>query len=114
MRTSFFWGIALFLLLLASCNDSRKAYNDKFPFLDSLGITITDQLLLGDTLTLPDVYCGDPNQKMSDLKGWENEISSYFQVTSIPHTVVVDKNGKILRRGLRSEQLGVLLQDLLK
>lgn len=53
-------------------------------------------------------------QQMSDLKGWENEISSYFQVTSIPHTVVVDKNGKILRRGLRSEQLGVLLQDLLK
>ena len=51
--------------------------------------------------------------QMSDLKGWDNEISTFFQVTSIPHTIVVDKDGKILRRGLRSEQLSVLLQDLL-
>ena len=52
--------------------------------------------------------------QMSDLKGWENEISSYCHVTSIPHTIVVDQNSKIIRRGLRSSQLDVLLNDLLK
>ncbi len=50
----------------------------------------------------------------SDLKGWENDIAKYFQITSIPHTIVVDQNGKILRRGLRSQQLDTLLEELLK
>ena len=52
--------------------------------------------------------------QMSDLKGWENEISSFFQVTSIPHTIVVDQNGKILRRGLRGDQLEAFVSELLK
>ena len=51
---------------------------------------------------------------MSDLKGWENEIAQHFQVTSIPHTIVVDQNGKILRRGLRGEELELFVAGLLK
>ena len=69
MRTSFFCGFALYLLLLTGCANGGKVNNDQFNFMDSLGITITDQLLLDDTLSLPDIYCGDPNQKKSDLKG---------------------------------------------
>ena len=53
-------------------------------------------------------------QQMSDLQGRGNEIAVYFMVPSIPHTVVVDKNGKILRRGLRTKQIDELLQGLLK
>lgn len=52
--------------------------------------------------------------QMSDLKGWENEIAQYFQVTSIPHTIVVDQQGKILRRGLRGEALKAFVAEQLK
>ncbi len=51
--------------------------------------------------------------QMSDLKGWENEAAQIFNITSIPHTIVVDQNGKILRRGLRGEQLGQFVSDQL-
>ena len=46
-----------------------------------------------------------PWVQMSDLKGWENVIAKHFCVNSIPHTIVVDQQGKILKRGLRSEKL---------
>ncbi len=52
--------------------------------------------------------------QMSDLKGWENEMAVYFQVTSIPHTVVVDNSGKILRCGLRGIQLEEFVDEQLK
>ena len=43
--------------------------------------------------------------QMSDLKGWDNAAAQLFNISSIPHTVVIDQNGKILRRGLRGTQL---------
>ena len=52
--------------------------------------------------------------QMSDLKGWENEIAQHFQVTSIPHTIVVDQKGTILRRGLRGEELEAFIAEQLK
>lgn len=52
--------------------------------------------------------------QMSDLKGWENAAAQMFNVTSIPHTIVLDQNGKILRRGLRGEQLEQFIAEQLK
>ena len=52
--------------------------------------------------------------QMSDLKGWENEIAQYFNVNSIPHTIVVDQKGTILRRGLRGEALEAFVAEQLK
>jgi thiol-disulfide isomerase/thioredoxin len=46
-----------------------------------------------------------PWPQMSDLKFWDNEVAKTFNINSIPHTIVVDQKGKILRRGLRGEQL---------
>lgn len=46
-----------------------------------------------------------PWPQMSDLKYWDNEVAKTFNINSIPHTIVVDQKGKILRRGLRGEQL---------
>ena len=43
--------------------------------------------------------------QLSDLNGWHNQIAVAMGVRSIPHTVVVDKNGKILASGLRGERL---------
>ena len=52
--------------------------------------------------------------QMSDLKGWENAIAKHFCVNSIPHTIVVDQQGKILRRGLRGEKLEEFVAKQLK
>lgn len=43
--------------------------------------------------------------QMSDLKGWNNDIAKYFNITSIPHTILVDAQGKILQRDIRGEEL---------
>ena len=55
-----------------------------------------------------------PWPQMSDLKGWENAIAQQFNVSSIPHTIVVDQKGKILRRGLRGESLKEFVSSQLK
>ncbi len=55
-----------------------------------------------------------PWSQMSDLKGWENAAAQYFSVTSIPHTIVVDAQGKILKRGLRGQKLEEFVADQLK
>ena len=52
--------------------------------------------------------------QMSDLKGWECEAARLFNITSIPHTIVVDQNGKILKRGLRGEQLEQFVTEQLQ
>mgnify|MGYP002623074469 CR=1 FL=1 len=52
--------------------------------------------------------------QLSDLKGWENEAAKRFNITSIPHTVVVDQQGTILRRGLRGEELKAYIAEQLK
>ena len=52
--------------------------------------------------------------QMSDLKGWENAVAQQFNITSIPHTIVVDQKGTILRRGLRGEALEAFIAEQLK
>jgi thioredoxin-related protein len=50
-----------------------------------------------------------PNH-VSDLKWWESEAAKTYNVHSIPFTVLVDKEGKILGHNLR----GAMLEDKLK
>jgi len=52
--------------------------------------------------------------QLSDLKGWQNEAARMFSVESIPHTIVVGKDGTILQRGLRGEQLKEFVASKLK
>lgn len=49
---------------------------------------------------------------LSDLKGWSNEAAKLYGVSSIPHTVLVDPNGKIIARGLRGDELESTLEDI--
>lgn len=51
--------------------------------------------------------------QMSDLKGWDNAAAQMFHVNSIPHTIVVNNNGKILKRGLRGEDLELFVSQQL-
>lgn len=42
---------------------------------------------------------------ISDLKGWQSEYSRLYGVSSIPQTVLLDQEGKILARNLRGAEL---------
>lgn len=49
---------------------------------------------------------------VSDLKQWSNAVAQLYGVNSIPHTVLVDKEGRILARNLRGEALERKLAEL--
>ena len=50
--------------------------------------------------------------QMSDLKFWLSEGAKSYAVSSIPHTVLLDKDGKILARGLHLSELEEKLAEL--
>jgi len=49
---------------------------------------------------------------VSDLKYWNNEAARLYKVKSIPHTVLLDKNGKIIASNLRGESLENKLDEI--
>ena len=52
--------------------------------------------------------------QMSDLKYWDCEGAALYAVSSIPHTVLIGKDGTILARGLHGEELQAKLAEVLK
>jgi peroxiredoxin len=56
---------------------------------------------------------GLPWKHVSDLGFWNNAVAQEYGVSSIPYTVLVDREGKILEKGLRSEQLEAKLAEVL-
>jgi len=55
-----------------------------------------------------------PWPQMSDLKGWECAAAKLYNVRSIPANVLVDKDGKIVAKDLRGEDLNNKLAELIK
>lgn len=51
--------------------------------------------------------------QVSDLKGWENAAARKFEINAIPHMMVVDKNGRIIKNGIREEELEQFIADRL-
>ena len=49
---------------------------------------------------------------VSDLKYWQNEAARLYGVNSIPQSYLLDKDGKIIGKGLRGEQLAKKLAEL--
>jgi len=49
---------------------------------------------------------------VSDLKGWACAAGKIYQVTGIPFTVLIDKEGKIIQTNLRGEALEIELQRI--
>lgn len=49
---------------------------------------------------------------VSDLKGWRNSVAQQYGVTAIPHTVLLDAEGRIIARNLRGQTLEQKLQEL--
>lgn len=55
---------------------------------------------------------GLPWHHISDLKGWQSSHAALYSVTSIPQTMLLDREGKIIARNLRGEQLGDKLKEI--
>ncbi len=51
---------------------------------------------------------------VSDLKKWESVAARQYGVRSIPHTVLLDRDGKIAAQQLRGQQLDVAIAQLLQ
>lgn len=49
---------------------------------------------------------------VSDLAGWESSAGKAYNVSSIPQTFLLDKEGKIIAIGLRGEDLKLKLEEL--
>ncbi|MDH6356062.1 thiol-disulfide isomerase/thioredoxin [Dysgonomonas sp. PH5-45] len=52
--------------------------------------------------------------QMSDLKGWNSMLSIPYGVESIPHTLLIGKDGKVVAKNLRGEELQNKIDELLK
>lgn len=53
-------------------------------------------------------------QHVSDLSYWNNEAAKLYAVNSIPSNLLVDKEGKIIAKNLRGEDLKEKIAELLK
>lgn len=49
---------------------------------------------------------------VSDLRGWQSEGGRRYGIQSIPATVLLDREGKVIARNLRGEQLEKKLQEI--
>ncbi|TKC07044.1 TlpA disulfide reductase family protein [Pedobacter frigoris] len=54
-----------------------------------------------------------PWTQVSDLKGFKNEVSSYYGINAIPSTLLIDPRGKIIAKDLRGKALHRKLEELL-
>ncbi|MCC6371650.1 MAG: TlpA family protein disulfide reductase [Bacteroidia bacterium] len=52
--------------------------------------------------------------QVSDLKQWGSEVVKLYSIQGIPFTVLIDKDGKILAKNLRGEELEAKLAEVLK
>jgi peroxiredoxin len=50
---------------------------------------------------------------VSDLNGWNNEVGKMYAVRAIPHTILLDKEGIIIAKNLRGDDLRKKLEELL-
>lgn len=55
-----------------------------------------------------------PWYHISDLKQWRSQASQMYKVSSIPHTVLLDREGRIVAKGLRGAALEAKVAELLE
>ena len=51
--------------------------------------------------------------QLSDLKGWNSKIRDSYNIKSIPHTILIDKNGLIIGEDLSHEVLNNKISEIL-
>ncbi len=89
-----------------------KAYNTfKDKRFTVLGISLDDN---GEKWKEAIQKDGMPWTQLSDLKGWKNEIASYYGIQGIPYSFLLDTNGVIIAKGLRGTELHTRLSEILQ
>jgi peroxiredoxin len=53
-----------------------------------------------------------PWTQLSDLKGWKNEVSTYYGIMGIPSSLLIDPQGKIIAKDLRGVALHKKLEEI--
>ena len=51
--------------------------------------------------------------QVSDLKKWESQVVKDFHIEAIPYSVLIDRDGKIIAKGLRKDELEVKIMEAL-
>lgn len=49
---------------------------------------------------------------VSDLKAWSNEVAKQYGIASIPHTILIDKDGNVIDKNLRGKALELKLKEI--
>lgn len=49
--------------------------------------------------------------QLSDLQGWDNHAAKMYGIQSIPFTIIVDSDGKLIKGALRGEDLQAFIKD---
>ena len=52
--------------------------------------------------------------QVSNLKFWDSGPAAKYRVSSIPYSILIDTEGKVISKGLQPEELGGKLTQLLK
>lgn len=50
---------------------------------------------------------------LSDLKFWDNEVAKLYDIKAIPQNILIDKEGKIVAKNIRGEELQETLKQIL-
>lgn len=110
LKKSLIWTIMLGAILgLTACSDGETVQNPQFAFLNNAGITVNEQLLLGDSLVVPDLYCGDPNQTTDDVKGVQISKEQYDSLITPIGNGFPDAMSNWLLLGVRDMGSGITL-----
>lgn len=110
MSTKYITIIAWMLaIILEACSGNGKVKNPQFDFLDKLGITVNEDMLLGDSLILPDVYCGDIKQQDGKIKGKRLNHDQYSALVTPAGESFMDEMGNWKLLGVRDVGNGVTL-----
>ncbi|MBW8683761.1 redoxin domain-containing protein [Chitinophaga rhizophila] len=89
-----------------------KAYNKyKHKNFTVLGVSLDDNRTKWKEAVAKDKM---PWVQISDLKGFNNELSSYYGIRAIPSTFLIDPQGKIIEKGLRGDKLHSRLAEILQ
>ncbi len=86
---------------------SYNKYNSKG--FDILGVSLDREINAWRNAIKQD---GLPWHHISDLQGWKSAHAALYSVTSIPQTLLIDREGKIIARNLRGEQLSAKLEEI--
>lgn len=49
---------------------------------------------------------------VSDMQGWNSPVVPLYDISGIPHTLLIDREGKIIGKNLRGEQLEAKLKEI--